>query len=178
MSNALIISTNYGTETDELNKPLAALREAGVNTTVASVGGGGIQTLGGDRAAGPVVGSDTTLSSIDPSEYDIVVIPGGTLNADSLRIDPGAQRIVQDAAAAGTPVAAICHGPWLLVNTGLVTGKTLTSYPSLAVDVINAGGTWVDEEVSVDDAEGFTLITSRNPDDLPAFNSAILDALG
>lgn len=177
MTNALIISTNYGTETDEIGKPLAALKEAGVTTTVASVDGGGIQTLGGDRTTGPVVDSDTTLGEVKASDYDIVVIPGGTLNADALRIDPDAQRIVRDAATAGTPVAAICHGPWLLVNTDLVVGKTLTSYPSLAADVTNAGGSWVDEEVSVDTTNGFTLITSRTPDDLPAFNRAVLDAL-
>lgn len=178
MSNALIISTNYGTETDEIGKPLEALKEAGVTTTVASVDGGDIQTLGGDRTTGPVVASDTTLAKAVASDYDVIVIPGGTLNADSLRIDPDAQRIVRDAAAAGTPVAAICHGPWLLVNTDLVVGKTLTSYPSLAADVTNAGGSWVDKEVSVDGTNGFTLITSRNPNDLPAFNRAVLDVLG
>jgi protease I len=177
MSNALIISTNYGTETDEILSPLGALKDAGVTTTVASVDGSGIRTLAGDKSAGEVVDSDTTLGEVSASDYDVIVIPGGTLNADALRIDPDAQRIVRDAAAAGKPVAAVCHGPWLLVNTDLVVGKTLTSYPTLAVDITNAGGSWVDEEVSVDATNGFTLITSRTPADLPAFNRAVLEAL-
>jgi protease I len=177
MSTALIISTDYGTETDEILLPLETLKDAGVKVTVASVDGAGIQTLAGDRELGPVVDSDTTLNAVTASDYDVVVIPGGTLNADTLRIDADAQDIVRDAAAAGTPIAAICHGPWLLVNADLLVGKTLTSYPTLAVDVTNAGGSWVDEEVCVDTTNGFTLITSRAPTDLQTFNGAVLDAL-
>ena len=177
MANSLIITTNYGTETDEIQKPLQALKAAGVTTTVASVDGNEIQTLRGDKTTGPSVDSDTTLGAVTASDYDIVVIPGGTLNADTLRTDSDALRIVKDAAAAGIPIAAICHGPWLLVNAGLVAGKTLTSYPALAVDITNAGGSWVDEEVQVDTTNGFTLITSRTPADLQAFNHAVLNAL-
>ncbi|MCI1256332.1 MAG: type 1 glutamine amidotransferase [Corynebacterium provencense] len=176
MTGVLIISTNYGTETDEIRRPIKAFREADVPVTVASVDGGEIRTVVGDRAEGPVVDSDTTLAEVAASDYDLVVIPGGTVNADTLRTDPDAQRIVRGAASAGIPVAAICHGPWLLVSTDLVVGKTLTSYPSLAVDVTNAGGTWVDEEVSVDPTNGFTLVTSRTPDDLPAFIRAAFEA--
>lgn len=105
------------------------------------------------------------------------MIPGGTLNADALRTDSDALRIAKDAAAAGIPIAAICHGPWLLVNADLIVGKTLTSYPALAVDITNAGGSWADEEVCVDTTNGFSLITSRTPADLQAFNHAVLKAL-
>lgn len=177
MSGALIISTSYGTETDEIRVPLEALQEAGVTTTVASVDGRRIQTLGADRTTAPLVDSDTTLGAVAARDHDIVIIPGGTLNADELRIDPDAQRIVRDAAADGIPIAAICHGPWLLVNADLVVGKTLTSYPTLAADITNAGGSWVDEEVCVDPTNGFVLITSRTPEDLPAFTGAVLDAV-
>ena len=100
-------------------------------------------------------------------------MPGGTINADHIRVEQRAQDIVRQAVADDLPLAVICHGPWLLVSAGLVDGRRLTSYPSLADDVRNAGGTWVDEEVVVDGC----LITSRNPDDLPAFIQAIEDAL-
>nr|WP_286982596.1 DJ-1/PfpI/YhbO family deglycase/protease [Corynebacterium sp. UBA5992] len=177
MTNSLIITTNYGTETDELLTPLQTLKEAGVTTTVASVDGNEIQTVRGDKTAGPLVDSDSTLGAVTAYDYDIVVIPGGTLNADALRTDSDALRIVKDAAAAGIRIAAICHGPWLLVNADLIVGKTLTSYPALAVDITNAGGSWVDEEVCVDTTNGFSLITSRTPADLQAFNHAVLKAL-
>jgi protease I len=101
------------------------------------------------------------------------VVPGGTVNADHIRVDEQAQAIVRKVVAADKPLAVICHGPWLLVSAGLVEGRRLTSYPSLSVDVSNAGGDWVDEEVVVDG----NLITSRNPDDLPAFIEAIEAAL-
>ncbi|MGZ4465805.1 MAG: DJ-1/PfpI family protein, partial [Nocardioides sp.] len=102
-----------------------------------------------------------------------VVVPGGTVNADTIRTDEKARAFVKAVDEAGTPLAVICHAPWLLVSAGLVSGRRLTSYPSLADDVRNAGGEWVDEEVVVDG----NLITSRNPDDLPAFIAAIQDAL-
>jgi protease I len=101
-------------------------------------------------------------------------VPGGTINADTIRTDEKAHAIVRAVSEAGKPLAVICHGPWLLVSAGLVQGKRLTSYSSLADDVKNAGGDWVDEEVVVDG----NLITSRTPDDLPAFIKAIEDALG
>ena len=101
------------------------------------------------------------------------MVPGGTVNADKLRVEARAQTIVRKVAAAGKPVAVICHGPWLLVSADLVEGRRLTSYESLAVDIKNAGGDWVDEEVVVDQ----NLITSRNPGDLDAFIGALTDAL-
>jgi len=178
MKKALVISTNYGTETDEILRPIEALRDAGVEVVVASTDGGRIRTLGGDKAPGPDVDSDITLADAVASEYDAVVVPGGTLNADGLRTDSDARGLVRDIAAVGGPIAAICHGPWLLVDADLLVGKTLTSFPSLATDIVNAGGDWEDSEVVVDATNGFPLITSRTPDDLAAFNRELLAALG
>lgn len=177
-SKVLIATTAYGTESAELTKPLEALRDAGATVEVASVGGEPVQTLEGDKEPSSVVSADLDLADADPGRYDALVLPGGTVNADTLRVNEDAQRIVKAFAAAGKPIAAICHAPWTLVNAGLVRGKTLTSYPSLRVDVENAGGNWKDEEVVVCDAEGFRLITSRNPGDLDAFNAKIAETLG
>ena len=122
-------------------------------------------------------GKTISTPSDDPTgtnaAIDALVVPGGTLNADTIRTDEQAQAIVQAVDGAGKPLAVICHGPWLLVSAGLAKGRRLTSYPSLADDVRNAGGDWVDEEVVVDG----NLITSRKPDDLPAFTDALLTAL-
>lgn len=175
--NILIISTNYGTESDEIGKPLEYLKEQGADVTVAAPQKSPIQTLKGDKEPGPTVDPDLTLADAQAEGYDAVVIPGGTINADGLRVDADAQRIVAGVAAAGKVVAAICHGPWLLINSGVARGKTLTSYPTLQADLTNAGATWVDEEAKVCPANGFRLITSRTPNDLPAFNREILAAL-
>ncbi len=115
----------------------------------------------------------TAPSATSTSGVDAVVVPGGTINADTIRVDEDAQRIVRTAYAEGKVLAVICHGPWLLINAGLAEGRRLTSYGSLSLDLENAGATWVDEEVVVDDH----LITSRTPDDLPAFVEAISTAL-
>ncbi|NUT98217.1 MAG: type 1 glutamine amidotransferase [Saccharothrix sp.] len=121
---------------------------------------------------------DVPFAHADPADYDGVVIPGGVANSDFLRMDRDAVAFVQAHVAAGKPVAAICHGPWLLVEADVVRGKGLTSFPSLATDIRNAGGQWVDEEVSVSTEGGWTLVTSRKPDDLPAFNREALKAFG
>jgi protease I len=120
---------------------------------------------------------DVPFANAEPDDYDAVVIPGGVANADHLRMDADAVRFLQRHVAAGKPVAAICHGPWLLVEADVVRGKRLTSFPSLATDIRNAGGDWADEEVRVDTA-GWTLVTSRNPGDLPAFDREALKAFG
>ncbi|WP_018025173.1 type 1 glutamine amidotransferase domain-containing protein [Corynebacterium ulceribovis] len=177
VKKTLIISTNYGTEADELTKPIEAMQAAGFETTVATPNGGTIQTLKSDKELGPEVAADAKLADVDPTEFAAVVIPGGTLNADTLRMDKDAQRVVKGIADAGKTVAAICHGPWLLINSGLAKGKMLTSYPSLELDLTNAGADWADEEVRICQHGGYTLITSRNPGDLPAFNKAITDEL-
>ncbi|MFF5970420.1 type 1 glutamine amidotransferase domain-containing protein [Streptomyces sp. NPDC012769] len=175
--NVLVLTTNYGTEQDELNKPVAVLREAGARVTVAAQRKEPVLTVVSDRRPGTVVEPDTTFGDASAQEYDAVVVPGGTLNADRLRTDDQAQRLVSAFAEAGKPVAAVCHGPWLLVNSGVVRDRKLTSYPSLRSDLENAGASWQDEEVVVDTSGGHPLITSRRPGDLEAFSAAIVQAL-
>ncbi|MFI6424430.1 DJ-1/PfpI/YhbO family deglycase/protease [Promicromonospora sp. NPDC050880] len=165
----LAIVTNYGVEQDELLVPVRHLRDHGAVVTLAAVSGEDVRTLVGDEKPGEAVAPDTTFDAVDPAGFDLLLVPGGTINADALRLQRPAVAVAEAFAASGRPVAAICHGPWLLVEAGRVDGATLTSYPSLATDVRNAGGTWVDEPVVRDDGAGFPLITSRNPGDLPDF---------
>lgn len=173
----LIITSNTGIERDELLKPQEALK-AFAEVTYATIKGGDAQTFVQDTEKDISVPSDTKLSGLSASDFAALVIPGGTVNADTLRQDKDAQRLVKEFADAGKIIAAICHGPWLLINAGVVEGKTLTSYPSVSLDLLNAkAANWVDEEVKVCGANGWTLITSRTPDDLPAFNEAIGKAL-
>lgn len=174
----LTIVSNRGVEQDELIVPAGALREAGAQVTVAAPTTDPVETLVSDWDRGETVPVETTLGDIAVGDYDLLLIPGGTLNADALRIDADAQAITREFAASGRPVAAICHGPWLLVETGLVRGKQLTSYVSLRTDVTNAGGTWHDSELVRCDHEGFVLLTSRGPQDLDAFVAGIEGELG
>lgn len=170
----LVIATNYGVEQDEIVVPTEQLRARGADVTVAGQESGPIATLVGDKDPGKSVDTDTTIGSVSGAgDYDALVVPGGTINADTIRQDADAVALVTAFAEAGKPVAAICHGPWTLIEAGVVSGKTITSFPSLQTDVRNAGGEWVDQEVQVDGG----LITSRNPDDLPAFVDAIEHAL-
>lgn len=173
----LSLQTNRGVEQDELKVPLEKLREAGATVTVAAPESGEIQSLTGDWDLGETFPVDQKISDVNESEYDLLLLPGGTLNADTLRLDQDAQRIAKAFASSGRPIASICHGPWLLVETGLVNGKTLTSYESVKVDVTNAGGTWVDEPAKRCPANDWVLITSRNPGDLEPFVQAIKDEL-
>jgi len=113
---------------------------------------------------------DLSLEDADPAEYDALLLPGGVMNPDSLRIQPEAVSFVKSFFDSGKPVAAICHGPWTVIEAGAVKGYRLTSWPSLKTDIQNGGGEWVDEEVVVDD----NLVTSRKPDDIPAFNREVL----
>jgi len=176
-TNVLVLTSNYGTEQDELMHPMTVLREAGARVTVAAPEGDPVQTLVSDRRPGAVVTPDTTLAEVSADAYDAVVLPGGTLNADQLRTDERAQSLVAAFAEDGRPVAGICHGPWLLVESGVVKGRELTSYPSLRTDLENAGGQWKDQEVVVDTSGGHPLITSRRPSDLDAFVKAIVQTL-
>ncbi|MFG3343970.1 type 1 glutamine amidotransferase domain-containing protein [Streptomyces sp. NPDC048018] len=176
-TNILFLTTNYGTEQDELRRPMEHLRAAGARVTVAARRHEPVLTVVSDRRPGLVVEPDTTLEKADAEEYDAVVVPGGTVNADRLRTDVTAQRLVAAFADAGKPVAAICHGPWLLLESGVAGGRDLTSYPSLRTDLENAGASWHDRQVVVDRSGGHTLITSRRPADLDAFAAAIVDAL-
>jgi protease I len=172
----LAIATSYGVEQDELVVPVEHLREQGATVVVAAPSMDPIQTLVGDKEPGQSLQPDTTFDDAG-TEFDLLLVPGGTLNADALRLESAALAIVVAGASSGRPIAAICHGPWALVEAGVVDGKTLTSYPSLRTDLRNAGATWVDQPVSVDDAGGYTLITSRTPADLDDFLHAIDQAL-
>lgn len=165
----LVLTTNYGVEQDELTVPLKSLREGGAEVTVAAVKAEPVQTLVGDREPGERIDPTCTLEEANAYGYDLLLLPGGTLNADTLRRNETALDILRSFTTSGRPVAAICHGSWLLVEAGSVVGKTLTSYPSLQTDIRNAGGTWVDQSVVSDDNGGWTLITSRSPKDLDDF---------
>jgi len=168
-----IIATSHFEEA-ELVTPRDELTKAGAEVRIYSADTDPIQAVEGDTEPTQKVDVDGTFGDLDVSSVDAVVVPGGTINADHLRTDEDAQEIVRQALESDKVLAVICHGPWLLVSAGVADGRTLTSYPSLSIDLQNAGATWQDEEVVVDG----TLITSRNPDDLPAFVEAISDALG
>ncbi|PZO59154.1 MAG: protease [Leifsonia xyli] len=169
----LVIATNYGVEQDEIVVPVDQLRERGATVTVAAQESGPIATLVGDKDPGKSLDPDTTIAGVNVTGYDALVVPGGTINADTLRQDNSAVSLVTAFVEANKPVAAICHGPWTLIEAGVLRGKTITSFPSLQTDVRNAGAEWVDQEVQIDGG----IITSRNPDDLPAFVDAIESAL-
>ncbi len=167
-----IIATDHFEEA-ELTTPRDELAKAGAEVKVYSTGTDPIQAVEGDTKPTQKVDVDGTFGDLDVSTVDAVVVPGGTVNADHLRTDEDAQDIVRETLETDKVLAVICHGPWLLVSAGVAKGRTLTSYPSLSVDLENAGATWRDEEVVVDGR----LITSRNPGDLPAFVEAITEAL-
>ncbi|MER7797809.1 type 1 glutamine amidotransferase domain-containing protein [Microbacterium sp. NPDC096154] len=162
-----------GVEQVELTSPREALDEAGATTVLISPEEGSLQAMQGDWEHGDVFDVDVPLAEARADDYDMLVLPGGTLNADSLRLEQRAVEFVKEFFATGKPVAAICHAPWILANAGLADGRTLTAYASLETDLRNAGAEWRDEEVVVDGQ----LITSRNPGDLDAFNAAIAQAL-
>lgn len=153
-----------GVEQVELTAPRMALDQAGATTHIVSTKPGTIQGFN-HLDKGDTFRVDRTLDEAKPGEYDALVLPGGVANPDALRVDERAVRFVREMVRAGKPVAAICHGPWTLVEADVVRGRTLTSWPSLKTDIRNAGGTWVDAEVHTDRG----LVTSRKPDDLPAF---------
>lgn len=162
---------NEGIEQVELTRPWQAVEAAGGTPHLIATEAGEVQAFNHlDKAdTFPV---DRTTADADPGDYDAVVLPGGVANPDQLRTDAAAVDFVKQAVSSGTPVAAICHGPWTLVEAGVLEGRTLTSWPSLQTDLRNAGATWVDEEVHVDG----NLISSRKPDDLDAFCAALVQA--
>ena len=168
------VTSQRGVEEAELTKPWQAVIDAGATAVLLAPESGEVQTVVHDEDKAGRYPVDKLIAQADVADYDAVVLPGGTINADTLRLDKQAVAFVSEAVSRHLVVAAICHGPWALVEAGVVRGKTLTSYPSLRTDISNAGGAWVDEDVRVDDSAGWTLITSRKPDDLPAFNAAIL----
>jgi protease I len=165
-----------GVEQVELTEPWKAVEQAGLRPVLVSTKKGRVQAFRHlDRAdTFPV---DTTVTEADPADFDALVLPGGVANPDTLRWQPGVVPFVRHFFHAGRPVAVICHGPWTLVEADVVRGRRITSWPSLRTDVRNAGADWVDEEVVVCHSGPNALISSRRPDDLPAFNAALVDQL-
>ena len=164
-----ILATD-GFEQSELMMPKQALEEAGAKTQVVSPAEGKKIKGWNHKDWGEEVAVDMPLKSADASKYHALLLPGGVMNPDQLRMNPDAVKFVKGFFDERKPVAAICHGPWMLVEAGAAHGRTLTSWPSLKTDIRNAGGTWVDEEVTV----GNGVVTSRKPDDLPAFNREMI----
>jgi protease I len=153
-----------GVEQVELTEPVKALKGAGAEVIVVSPKSGEIQGMNHDEK-GDKIPVDAELASVRPDEFDAIVLPGGVANPDYLRVNEQAVAFVKHFVQSGKPIAAICHGPWTLIEAGGVKGKRMTSWPSLHTDLANAGATWVDETCVVDGR----LVTSRKPDDLPAF---------
>ena len=162
-----------GIEQVELTEPWKAVEEAGATPRLVSPESGSVQAFH-HLDKGDTFAVDVTVADASVDDFDALVLPGGVANPDALRTDETAVALVRDFVGSGKPVAAICHAAWSLVEADCVGGRTLTSWPSLQTDIRNAGGSWVDDEVVVDG----NLITSRNPDDLPAFTKALVDALG
>jgi deglycase len=176
MSNELqgkriaFLMSNEGVEQVEFTEPRKAVEEAGAEVDVIATEAGEIQAVDHlDKS--DTFQADKSTSEAKADDYDGVVLPGGVANPDNLRMDKDAVRFLREFFAAGKPVGAICHAPWMLIEADVVDGRKVTSFPSLQTDVRNAGGNWVDEEVVVDSG----LVTSRKPDDLPAFNAKIVE---
>ncbi len=167
----LILATN-GFEQSELLKPRQALEEAGIETVLASPEAGTIK--GWDsKDWGESVKVDALIADVDSENFDGLLLPGGQMNPDILRLDANAVRLVKEFNDAEKPIAAICHGPWMLVEADILEGRTVTAWPSLHTDLKNAGALVVDREVSIDG----NLITSRKPEDIPAFSKALMAAV-
>lgn len=161
-----------GFEQVELTGPKEALEQAGARAQIISAESGTVTGWNHTTPADEFT-VDSTFDRIRMEDYDALLLPGGVVNSDTIRSNDMAQELVRDAARAGKTIAVICHGGWLLISAGIVKGKTITSWPSLTDDMRNAGANWVDREVVIDGH----LISSRKPDDIPAFNQALIDAL-
>lgn len=162
-----------GVERVELEQPREALDRAGAQTEVLSIHDGEIKARENDLDEAGTFTVDGLVADASMGDYDALLLPGGTVNPDQLRVDKDAVSFVRDFVESGKPVAAICHGPWTLIEAGVATGRTLTSFPSIRTDLRNAGANVVDQEVVVDK----NLITSRSPEDLPAFSDAIVSQI-
>ncbi|NHA68672.1 type 1 glutamine amidotransferase domain-containing protein [Phycicoccus flavus] len=169
---AFLVATE-GIEQVELTEPWQAVEQAGHTPVLLSTESGSVQAFN-HLDKGDTFDVDVTVAQAEVGDYDALVLPGGVANPDALRTDSDAVSFVRTFVESGKPVAAICHAPWTLAEADVLRGRTLTSWPSLQTDLRNAGATWEDQELVVDD----NLITSRNPDDLPAFSKALTDALG
>ena len=169
----VFLVANEGIEQVELTSPWQAVEAAGAQPVLVAPKAGDVQAFNHLDAA-DVFQADMQTGELTAEGIDGVVLPGGVANPDQLRMDDAAVSFLKEWTAAGKPVAAICHGPWTLIEADAVRGKTVTSWPSLQTDIRNAGGTWIDEEVVRCDDGAFSLITSRKPDDLDAFNAAVV----
>jgi protease I len=182
MSNELagkriaFLVANVGVEQVELTSPWAAVKSAGGEPVLIAPATDPVQAMNGDIEKGDTFDPDVTVADADPAEFAALVLPGGVANPDKLRTEPDAVAFVTAFVDAGKPIAAICHGPWTLVEADVLDGKTLTSWPSLQTDIRNAGGTWEDQEVVTSSSGDYVLVTSRKPDDLEAFNRGLLSA--
>jgi protease I len=161
-----------GVEQVELTEPLKAVRDAGAETTLVSLETGEVQMFN-HLDKGDTIDAELSTGEADASAFDALVLPGGVANPDALRADAGAVKFVRGFFEQHKPVGVICHGPWTLVEADVVRGRTLTSWPSLQTDLRNAGAEWVDEEVHVDNG----LVSSRKPDDLPAFIAKVIEEI-
>jgi protease I len=166
-----ILLAPVGSEQVEFEEPKKAVEDAGATVDVVGVQTGDAQTMNSDVNPGDTFTVEKTFSDVSADEYDGLIVPGGTVGADKLRGSDEAVSFVHSFFDQAKPVGVICHGPWMLVEADVVKGRTLTSYPTLKTDIRNAGGNWVDEEVVVDQG----LVTSRNPDDVPAFCAKIVE---
>lgn len=173
---AVALLATDGFEQSELVKPKQALEDAGATVHVVSPKAGTIKGWDQDDW-GDSVAVDKTLADASCDDYAALVLPGGQMNPDKLRLDDAAVAFVKAFLDAGKPVSAICHGPWLLVEADAVRGRTVTSWPSVSTDLKNAGATWVDRDVVVDETGAGPLVTSRKPDDLDAFNAKTIEIL-
>jgi protease I len=169
-----ILIAPRGTEEPEFAKPKAAVEQAGGQITVISLQTDEAETFNNDLDPGAKFGVDKAIDDVSANQFDGLIIPGGCVGADKLRGSDKVVSFVRDFFAAKKPVAAICHAPWTLIEADQVRGRTLTSFPTLQTDIENAGGVWVDQEVVVDQG----LVTSRNPDDLPAFCAKLVEEFG
>jgi len=166
-----ILLAPEGSEQVEFTEPRKAVQDAGADVDVISAERGKARTYNHDLQPGETFAVDKTFAQVSADDYDALLIPGGTVGADRLRGDPDAVSFVRGFFQAGKPAGVICHGPWTLVEADVVRGRTLTSWPTLATDIRNAGGTWIDQEAVTDQG----LVTSRGPDDLPAFCAKIVE---
>ena len=171
-SKKVAVLATDGFEQAELEKPVAALKEAGAHVDIVSLKSGKIKGWN-KKDWGEEIAVDKTVDSVSSDDYDAIVLPGGVMNPDKLRRDKDAVKFVNGFIDDKKPIAAICHAPWTLIETGKLKGRTLTSYASLKTDLMNAGANWVDKEVVVDNG----LVTSRDPNDLPAFCKKMVEEI-
>jgi protease I len=168
-----ILLAPVGTEQAEFTEPKKAVEAEGATVDVVGIQTGDAQTMNNDVNPGETFTVEKTFTEVSADEYDGLIVPGGTVGSDNLRADEDAVKFIHSFFEQAKPVGVICHGPWTLVEAGVVGGRTLTSYPTLQTDILNAGGNWIDEEVVTDQG----LVTSRNPDDLPAFCSKVVEEI-